>query len=299
MRKFIRIPIVLSIFSVLALLSLSACARPSSNTPRYPFIMNGNENAVLLIDRIQKSELAYDTKTWEVTDRMNPDYTIYADNPLYNYYTIGHSSQNNFSIFSLVDQRISIELSLPAHEAIFPLAFSEDYLFFLKTQDNVMNKTIVRYDPTAHSLIEYKNLQGMISFGALCDKTLYYTVFTEVGHSYTLYKVDCTDPDAQPQLVQEGMNRGEIYAQGSKLFLTDNKFIYSGSTKFKKEELNYFIGEKYLLQYVDNGKSDDAVVINTETGDTVKKASNILGVSVVDNEIILYCQGAIERFQYK
>ena len=289
-------PIVLFLISILPPLLLTACNHTAP--PGYPFMKANNENTILVADRLENTLFSYDTNSCSVIEKMNANYSVYADNPLYNYGAIGHNTQNNYSIISLTDHEATIELRLPADEAIVPLAFSKDYLFFMRARAGTSGINVVRYDPASHKLINYTHLTEPMKSAAICGHTLYYTVLNE-EHAYSLFKTDCDDPDALPEMVRYVIGRSEIYAQGNDLYLTDNKFLFCDFKRFEKGLLNYFIGEKYLLQYVDNIDSIDAVIIDTETGETLKRAANILGVTANDQEIIMYCQNSLERFQYQ
>ena len=285
-----------------ALLSLTACNH-TANSPAYPFAEVRSGNSVLTIDPIRQTQISYDTAIHDTDAIMSSDYTVYVGNPSINCYVIGPGTGGAgtqcFSIFSLDDRQVSVKLSLPAGEAIYPLAFSDRYLFFLKSGVDMLDSTVVRYDPTTQTLTEYSNLRGIILSGAICGNTLYYIIFNEVGHSYTLWQADASNADARPEVIRDAMNRSDIYAQGEDLYLTDNRYLYHGDKKFHHELRNYFIGEKYLLQYVENNAGIDVVIVDTDTGETAAQAPDILGISVDGDEIVLYCRGTVERFRYR
>ncbi|MDR2736158.1 MAG: hypothetical protein LBB49_01170 [Gracilibacteraceae bacterium] len=286
--------------AILLSLLLTACDRTPA--PPYPFVKAANKNTILVVDRIHKTQFSYNLETFEAVENMSPNYTIHAGDPQYPFHTIGPDLQTalraDFSIINVQDRQVAVELGLPTGETIYPLAFSDSYLFFIKTEAGSSIKTVVRYDAATATLTEYPHLEGLISFGAVGGDTLYYTVFSEI-ESYSLYQADCTDVNAQPQLVRDGLNRGEVYVQGETLYLSDKRYLYSDQKRFRQEALNYFIGDTCLLQYIETANGYNAVIIDTETGETVKQAANFLGFSTTGNEIIMYCQGAIERFPYK
>ncbi|MCL1790507.1 MAG: hypothetical protein FWG40_03980 [Peptococcaceae bacterium] len=289
--------------SILISMLLTACTKTTVSP--YPFVEAKGENTILLIDRINETQFSYDTETYQVVETMDPKYTVYPGDLVHPFHTVGPTPQTSsapiqtgYCIINLQEKQVTIEQLLSAGEIIYPLAFSDNHLFFMKSQAGTSLKDVVRYDPATNTLTEYPHLQGYITYGAVSGDTLYYTVFTEIGQSYTLYQADCTDENTRPQMVRDGLNRTEIYTQGNDLYLADNRYLYCGEKRLRKESLNYFIGDKYLLQYVASGTEFDAVILNTETGETVKRAPGILGVSATDKEIIMYCQGDIERFQH-
>lgn len=319
--RIMKMTATLSTMVLLILTFLSACGqtKPLDNPQEKPqdvvFIEAANENSIILVQRFDGRLISYDTKTQQVNKWMNryKAFFIHSNNPEYNYHTAGDSYDYGFSIISVGEKQITVELQMQSNEAIHTLAFSEEYLFFIKTLYQepgvILDQYVVRYDPAAHNIIEYRNLRelrhdgqrGSISSGAIINDRLYYSIYNEDSDTYSIYEADCADKETMPQIWQDNLEWGDVYSQGQDLYLSDKTSIFCGDKRFPRQAENYFIGDKYLLQYVN---TFDArllgAIIDTETGKTViQTTNNIMGVKVIDNEIIMYCEGAIERFQYR
>jgi hypothetical protein len=100
--------------------------------------------------------------------------------------------------------------------------------------------------------------------------------------------------------VHENLKWPDVFTQGNNLYLSDRESIFCGEKRFSLGYENYFIGDKYLLQYISafDGRRE-ARIIDTETEKIVKRAPDILGVTAIGDEIIMYCEGSIERFKYR
>jgi hypothetical protein len=210
-------------------------------------------DSILLVDRFAQKIVSYNTKKYHVDNKMDAEnYMIYDFNPEYKYYTAGHSINLGFKII-VINNSVSIIQNMKSNEGIFPLAISEKYFFFIKStydSDSMeINRNIVIYNKEKNILIEYLNISGLISYGALIDSTLYFTVYIEEKNNYSLYSVSCEDPNDIPILLQIDLQGGEIFAQGNILYLTDHTNILSEKDSYVKEPINYFIKDKYLLQY--------------------------------------------------
>ena len=301
---------------VLLVLILSACDNISKtqDVVDVAFIEAANENSILLVHRFDARVISYDITTYQVNNRMSRynSFIVYSGNPEYGYHTAGDSIDYGFSIISLGEKRVNTELRMQPNEAIHPLAFSGEYLFFFKTRYEkpgvILDQYIVRYDPVSHILVEYEtmrevgdtNMRGSITSGAIVDDKLYYTVYNEINDTFYLYETNCSDAGTVPRVQKDNLEWGYIYSQGKDLYLSDRVSIFCGDKKFTRQSENYFIGDKYLLQYVNTFDAHlDAVITDTETGKVVKTARDILDATAVENEIVLYCEGHIERFQYK
>jgi len=263
-----------------------------------------SQDSILLIDRFGYKIFSYNTKTFQIEKRLNAvNYMIYEFSPDCLYYSAGHSIDLGFSVFKITQQTSTVLKKMPDNEGIFPLAQSDKYMFFIRCiydkRSIEISRHIVKYDLENNTFEEFGNPEGLISYGAIIGEILYYTVYNERENNYTLFSVSCSDSTATVNKVKDNLEGGEIFSQGKTLYITDGSSIISENAKFKKESENYFIGSNILVQYQIQKNGDlSAIVTDTETGNRVYSAENIVDFAVSDSEITFYCVGAIKTFKF-
>ncbi|MDQ5983871.1 MAG: hypothetical protein RUMPE_00900 [Eubacteriales bacterium SKADARSKE-1] len=109
------------------------------------------------------------------------------------------------------------------------------------------------------------------------------------------------DHEAKPVLEKTGLVSDDVYSQGDLLYLSDDKCIYSPITgkRFLKASENYFFGSHYLLQYKIGPNAELTMTItDTQTNEEVFSVKNILSFKLAEHQVIAYCTGKMEAFDY-
>jgi len=290
------------LYALLLCLVLSACN--INDTGNYKsvdiYIKPVSKDSILLVDRFSQKMVSYNLKNYNVEKRMNiVNHMIYEFSPQAGYMTAGHSIDLGFEIIT-INSVVQTVYSMKPNEGIFPVAFYGNDYYFIKTQYDKngieVDRVLVKFDNENKKLIEFTNAHGLISYGTIIGNKLYYTVYNENSNNYSLYSLLRDDFNSIPELEKENLENGEIYSQGGVLYLTSKNSIISDDKEFKKESQNYFIGENYLVQYQIQKEGElYAVLINTDTGETILTAENIVDFTVSDEEIVFYCDGSVKK----
>ena len=296
---------------ILFFISLSGCQNnifsdPSGikeipETTEIEFLEAKNDGDILLFDRWNKKMCLYNTNTFQVQERMNIDnFMIYEFPEVCPYYTAGHNIDNHFQVIKMSNKTVETILRLSETEGIFPLSFSGEYMFFIKidydNSNTEKNRSLVKYDKMENKLIEFSNVHGLVSYGSIINSTLYYTCYNEEDDTYSLFSTDCDNSSAKPNLEQSGLNAGEIFSQNGELFISDKENIFSDNKTFKKASENYFVGDKYLVQYFVDKLGDLSIdVINTINEEKIFSKSNVVGFFVTDDHLALCFLGEIKE----
>ncbi|HEY8421792.1 MAG TPA: hypothetical protein VIL05_08650 [Thermoclostridium sp.] len=292
------------LYSLLLCLVLTSCGIDTmgiNKSPENVYIKPVSKDSILLVDRFSQKLVSYNSKNYTVEKKMNiVNYMIYEFSPQACYMTAGHSIDLGFEIIT-INPVVQTVYSMKPNEGIFPVAFYGDDYYFIKTQydENGIetDRVLVKFDKDSNKLIEFSNAHGLISYGTIIDNKLYYTVYDESKNNYILYSLVRDDFNSIPKLEKENLESGEIYSQGGVLYLTNKNSIFSDKREFKKASQNYFIGENYLIQYqIQKEGNLYAVLINTDTGETVFTAENIVDFNISDEEITFYCDGSIKKY---
>ncbi len=93
-----------------------------------------SNDSIILYNRFTQSMLSYNTKSCLIEEQINIDnYFQYEFNTKSNYFTTGHSINNNFEIIEVKNKKeVSPVYKLKNNnESIFPLASSNNNIIFL------------------------------------------------------------------------------------------------------------------------------------------------------------------------
>jgi len=297
---------IICVLLVALLTVLSSCSDKNLTTDNnqaddFTAVKPQTEDSILLINRFTLKMVSYNTKTFTTEISYNNlNDLVYEFDPCCKYYTAGNSSELGFAIFELNDKSFYRVMEIKQNEGIFPLAYTENHYFFIKyTYDEqlaVIDTALVEYIPSKNQLVEFKNINGLITEGTVIGDILYYTVYDEKNDYYTLYSVLWKDKNATPKM-EKNLECDEIYSQNGELFISNKEYITSETKKFKKESENYFIGSNFLVQYqIQKDAGLYAILTDTQTGEKLFFAENIVDFKLSDSVITFYCEGAIKAF---
>lgn len=298
MRKLI------TCFIVFLLVILTGCNQKSEITSLYPCA--DGQNTILLYDRFNYQIFSYNVEKMDVEEKRKADNLIqYEFSTPCEYFSSGNCIIDKFSIIKLENNKVIELLKVQTGKRLFPVAASGNNIFFglcTHTEDD-FNKVLVKYDKDNNCLIEYPNVNGRICKGTIIGDKLFYTTYEKVDRqtsTYSLYSVNFYDKNAEPHLEMQDLELDDIYSQGGRLYLTNEKYIYSqDGKKFLKGCQNYFIGDNLLVQYFINSSAEMILKItDTNTNEILFTVPKILGFEVKENQIVAYCYKKIETFNF-
>ncbi len=292
---------------MLLILTITGCGSEEAQMKRtqvdYPICKN--ENSIILYDRYSEKLLSYNTETYNVEERSNiQNFMQYEFNSGSDLYTAGNSLTNGFEVIQVKDKEIEVLYTMQDQEseAIFPLASHDGYdLFIVSEYDELGRETdrkVVAYN--MDTFIEYPEIEGLISFGAILNDTLYYTVYMDEVTNYALYKIDLKDVHSEPIFLEDGLEVGELYVHGGELFKSSFKKIFSDSKSFERMPLNYFDDSTHALIQIFPTEEANLVlsVINTKTDEVMTRVTNIVDFKIQDESIVVYTLEGIEKIQF-
>ncbi|ALF09299.1 hypothetical protein [Parageobacillus thermoglucosidasius] len=260
------------------------------------------DSCMILYNRFTQKLLAYNLATKTIEQQTNrPNYVVYEFNTKSNYYTAGDSHAKDFSILRIHQNQIKEIYRLEDQQAIFPLATDGKRFFFIMLYCDKngaeIKRSIVRLDAGEHQLIDYPNAKGLISYGVIIHNQLYYTAYDKPTDSYSLYVLDLSDRNNMPQLLETGLEAGELYCLNDQLYRTDKEKIYHGNNVFTKKILNYFDQDSQMLIQIYPNRDATLIldVIDTQTKKHIGSATDVIDFSIEKNEIIVYGQRDIKR----
>ncbi|WP_461201437.1 hypothetical protein [Anoxybacillus sp. TBDG-1] len=259
-------------------------------------VCSENKECKILYHQFTQKLIAYNLVTHTIEQQTNqPNYFVYAFPTKSSYYTAGDSISGNFSIFTVKGNEIEILYSGGKGEAIFPLANDESYYVFIKMslddEGREISRTIARWDERKKSLIEYSHVKGLISYGAIIGKELYYTVYNLDNDDYTMYALDLSNENNQPRLVETDLKAGQLYVIDGTLYRSDREKIYADNGRiFKKKSINYIDKENRLLIQIYPDKDADLVldIIGVETNEKIASVKNVIDFSTEQGKVIVY-----------
>lgn len=293
--------IILPFIVILILLSVfSGCSKLS----------NADKNAhndIILYNRYDQKLIRYDLdlkKAVPIYDKINMfEYEFPTQCDLY---TVGHSINNHFKLLQILEGNQNVLLKLNSNEAIFPLATDNKKFYFIHAyyDENVeitSKRCIAFFDLETKQLHDIKSTCGFISKGTILHDSLYYTQYNEESDNYSIFKIDIISvTNNKPQLIDENLEFGDIYNDGSQIWIKNKDYLVSstGDYKLKSAFLNYFVN-KYIVQ-IDTNETGDLYlqIIDRSTSEIKYKKDKIYDFKEQDSKIIIYGEGFIEEFYY-
>lgn len=294
--------ICLTIIIIITALGCGKSKKIDTINDRMPYesLIENDDFKVILYDRYKQKLVLYSTQTYTIDREINvSNYMQYEFNTPSDYYTTGHSIENGFEIIRIGKNSIERVYSLKnkKEEAIFPLATNKDKKFFIKSiyKDNEFQYSFIVSMGDNNDIEEYKNTKGKISFGAILDEKLYYTVYEDGKNNYSLYSLEFYEKDNKPVLIKENLEYPEIYSFKGNLYYSTIDKIICDKDYFSKGALNYFddLNNKLIQLYVDKEGTLLLELVDISTKSVIKKCENVIDFRVSKGKIIIYCHGEI------
>ncbi|MGL5714217.1 MAG: hypothetical protein ACRCXT_11890 [Paraclostridium sp.] len=292
---------VLVIIVMTLTLSRDIDLKKNMNIDRFsPQVLSKNE--IVLFNRYNHNIVTYDTKKKLIT-QWNDDINLfqYEFNTQTDLYTSGHSTDNGFKILKLENNSYEIMYSLNENEAIFPLASNGEVYFFMHSfydkygAELLDKRTISLFDEKEKKLHDYKNTNGLISYGTFYDNKLFYTTYQVNSDTYDLYSLDFSDIEDEPILIEKGLENGKIFVSIDGLWKSNNDYIYNKDKKLSIAKLNYIDKDSDSLIQIDvNNGQIYLKVIDIKTEKEYLYFNDVIDFKIYNGEITVYGDKYIE-----
>lgn len=272
--------------------------------------MTENDNEVLLFNRFEQRLFAYNVERHYVVNRNESfNYFQFEFNDLTsNLYTTGHSTDNQYKMFAIVDNKIDVLATMPKNTGLFPLAYDSATPFFIKTyynnigigEENYEMREIVLFDIENQTFRSFENTKGqMISKGVYENNNLYYSVYNQIDDDYDIFILNIAESTNIPTLLYENVISSDIYMNNGELLISDTSEIYSEFTNFPKASLNYFYDELLLQIEIQETGTLGLAMTNTITKEKTTLSTEIQDFIVSDNTITIYENNEIKILKLK
>ncbi|WPX09449.1 hypothetical protein [Anaerocellum danielii] len=248
----------------------------------------------------------------EIKELMGGNYFGYSFKVKSDYYTVGDSYTNGFSIVKCDGERIKeiYRLKDQKWQAIFPLATDGKKIFFIvgyykpAIGHNINEKyrIIARWDYKNKKLIEYRYTKGAICDGTIIGKFLYYTSYDFEKEKYEIYKLNIANAKNKPQLIGKFEKLMGLYNINEELYIWNGKEFFCFSKPVEKIYFNkafdviYIGNNNILVFYTDSFARIAADIIDVKSRIVKKTFTNIVAVNFEGDQVVIYGDGYIEKF---
>ncbi|MFC0628571.1 hypothetical protein [Kribbella deserti] len=288
-----------------ASLILTGCSgeQAPSAEPAPPVIRlpeNLNADSLVLYNRFTQRLLAYDQKSFTVTQESNQQNFIqYAFPVVSEYFTAGDSKGDDFSVLRVRGNRIEEVVELPPNSGIFPLATDGKQWLYTKSdyvEGRETHRVLVAVDPDG-SHREYAGATGLIDSGAIIGHTLYFTTFDEPTEKYSLSSLDLRSLDAKPKPLSKGLPAGGLYVHNGLLYTSTATQLVNGKDAFDCKEFCYFYDQAGVLLRIFLNKEASLVldVIDSRTKKVITSRKDLVDFTVSGGTLVVYRRDGIDR----
>lgn len=298
MKRFLK----KSVFLIICLLFICAIGFKILKPANVEVLPNPKGvNSKIIYNRVSNRLVTYNTLDKTVEQDFNIlNFMQYSFSNQSKYYTSGHSYENGFEILKVNNNKIEHIYRPKDSEkvAIFPFASNNNiniYSFVTYDSNNKeMNRYLIELQKE-NNLINYKEVDGLITSGVIIKDKLYYTVYNVENDKFSLYNITLGNYNDKPSLVTTNLESGDIFNCNDELYLSDEKYIYNDNNKFNKKHTNLFIKDNLIQMYINEKGSVILEVYNITKQKIIKKYSDAIGYDINNNELTIYCYGNMEK----
>jgi hypothetical protein len=261
---------------------------------------NVDQDGVVLYKRFTQRLVAYDRKTFRVTQESNaPNYIQYSFPVLSDFFTAGNSIGDDFSVLRVRGNSVETVLRMPPNTGIFPLATDgrrRIYTMSRYTNGTEDSRVVVAIDD-AGKIQEYPSATGLVDSGAIIGSVLHFTTFDEKTEKYTLSTMDLDHADAKPRLVSHGLAEGPLFVHDGQLFQSAARKLVSGKKTFECTEYCYFYDEFGVLLrvYLSREANLSLDVVDLASQRVLASYADLVDFTVKDGKMVVYRNGGIDR----
>lgn len=262
-----------------------------------------SENSKIIYNKLSNRLISYDTNNQRIEQNFNIlNFMQYSFNTQDSYYTSGHSYDNNFEILRINNNKIEkiYKPNNSSNIAIFPFASDNINRIFLfikyDSNGNELERNLIQFEN--NNLKQYENITGIITNGVICDKKLYFTTYNKVTDTFSLSMLALNDYNANPKLLIQGLENGELFNYNNDIYISNESYIYNNNNRFEKKHINEFFDDYLIQMYVDESGDGILEIYSINEDKVIKKYSKAIGYEIYDNEMTIFCHNKMETFEF-
>lgn len=215
-----------------------------------------------------------------------------------NIYVDGNSYSNEFSLIKLEKSSITKIYEFPKNEGFFPIGEKNGKIYFIHSyyqengNEDYEKRKLSVFDLSTKEIQEFSNTSGLIDYGIVGEKYIYYTIYDNEKDIYSLMKIKNTDTNQIPEVIKTTLNDGLLLLENDELYYSDGNKLISNNKEYKKESVNVFYGT-LLFQYYLNQDSQLCVRVTNTINNAVFVEENIIGIRIENNKVIICKMGQV------
>jgi len=216
-----------------------------------------------------------------------------------NLFTSGDSTDNGFRILRVDGPQITTVLLADSNQGVFPLASDgSTFLFtvvdYTEADGAIVQSRVARLE--GEQLVEYANIDGAVTAGVLLDSTLFYSVFQPESELYDLLRVDVSDLQAIPEVLDSGLTEGDVYSYQGVLIADD---FYSPTGATLNCDYYCYIDEVHglvLALYPNDSQDLSLDAIDLASGERRwSEAGDLVDFTIDGDQLTIYAVGAAPK----
>lgn len=262
-----------------------------------------SENSKIIYNKLSNRLISYNINDQKIEQDFNfLNFMQYSFNTQDNYYTSGHSYNNNFEILKINNNKIEkvYKPDNSANVAIFPFAsdsINRIYLFVnYDSNGTELERNLIQFKE--NNLIHYKNIAGIITNGVICNDNLYFTIYNKSTDTFSLSTIPINSYNANPELLAEGLENGELFNYNNDIYVSNENYIYNNTNTFEKKHINEFFDDYLIQMYVDENGDGILEIYSINEHKIIKKYPEAIGYEIYDNVMTIFCHNKLETFQF-
>lgn len=215
-----------------------------------------------------------------------------------NIYVDGNSSTNEFNLIKVEKSLITKIHEFPKKEGFFPIGGKDEKIYFIHSyyqengREDYNKRKLSVFDLSTKELQEFSNSSGLIDYGVVGEKYIYYTVYDNEKDIYSLMKIKNTDINNYPEIIKTVLNDGLLLLENDELYYSDGNKLISNNKEYKKESVNVFY-DALLFQYYLNQNNQLCVRATNTKNNIAFVEENIIGIRIENNKAIICKMGQV------
>lgn len=235
----------------------------------------------------------YDRDTGEyeryIDDDMHHQQRVKGEDELY---IDGHSMDDQYRLLRVTADSVEELHVFSPREGIFPLGVHEDklyvshYYYDENGEEQEERRTIAEFDLKTHELIDYTNVSGLVTDGAVDAEKVYYAVYDEATELFTIMSVPLDDKEATPIIQQTNATGDNVLTYGDMFFYEEGDTLRSDTSDYPNEPDSFIHGDSFVQFYIDADQELAVRITHLQT-DVIQREENILGVRFEPGKLIV------------
>ncbi len=255
---------------------------------------------VYAVNPLAQQLITYSSTARRPTAMTNePNYFYYGFRTASDLYTVGHSIEYRYEIREITPSAMRTIAAVPEGQGVFPLTSDDEGAIFARYTFDAngaeTRREVVELDGA--ELVPWVHVSGAVSYAAIVDSWLYYTVWHESTADYSLERVNRNDKSARPRPVRESLARGEIYAHGGNLFVSNGDRLTSGDREVECDDLCWFRDDPNVLVKMSVSDSG-ALRLDVHDGrdfSVIASIRGVVGFRIESDAVHVYGEGFEKR----